>query len=45
MGMIGCTQKFVRVLVLVLAGLVLLSGLPACSKEEVRRTLPVKRSF
>jgi hypothetical protein len=32
-------------LALVLAGLMLLGGVSACSKEEVRRTLPAKRSF
>jgi hypothetical protein len=37
--------KYVRALALVLAGLVFLGGLAACSKEEVRRVLPAKRSF
>jgi hypothetical protein len=32
-------------LVLVLAGLMLLGGSGACSKEEIRRTLPGERSF
>ena len=45
MGMMRCAKKYVRVLALVLAGLVLLGGPIACSKEEIRRTLPAERSF
>jgi hypothetical protein len=38
-------KHYVRCFVLVLAGLVLLGGLGACSKEEIRRSLPAERSF
>jgi len=47
--MMRCVKKYMRVsalvLALVLAGLVVLDGLTACSKEEIRRILPAKRSF
>jgi len=47
--MMRCARKYARVsalvLTLVLAGLVLLGGLTACSKEEIRRHLPARRSF
>ena len=39
------TKNYVRALVLVFAGLVLLGGLSACSKEDIRRVLPAERSF
>ena len=45
MGMTGRAKKCLWAFVFVLAGLALFGGLSACSKEEVRRTLPAKRSF
>ena len=44
-AMMRCTKKYLRVFVLLLAWLVFWGGLSACSKEEIRRTLPVERSF
>jgi hypothetical protein len=43
--MMECTRKYLRILVMVLAGLALFGGLGACSKEEVREMLPERRSF
>jgi uncharacterized protein YjeT (DUF2065 family) len=43
--MMRCTRKYVSALVLVLAGLLLFGGPAACSKEEIRRTLPAKQGF
>jgi len=39
------TTISLRVFVCVLAGLMLFGGPISCSKEEIRRTLPVERSF
>jgi len=40
-----CTKEYARVFAFVLALLALFGGLSACSKEEIRRTLPAERSF
>ena len=45
MGMMRYTRNYVPALVIALAGLLLFGGLVACSKEEIRRTLPAERSF
>jgi hypothetical protein len=45
MDMMRGAKKCALALALVLAGLILLGGLGACSKEEVRRTLPARQSF
>ena len=41
----GCTKKYAWVFALALTLLTLFGGLGACSKEELRRTLPAERSF
>jgi len=43
--MARCAGKYTLVFVAVLVGLMLFGALCACSKEEIRRTLPVERSF
>jgi hypothetical protein len=43
--MMRFARKHARLLAFVLAGLLLLGGLAACSKEEIRRNLPARRSF
>ena len=43
--MMSWTRKYAPALVLALAALLLCGGLIACSKEEIRRTLPAERSF
>ena len=45
MGMMSWTRNYAPALALALAVLLLCGGLVACSKEEIRRTLPVERSF
>jgi len=38
-------KKYLLVPVLIVVGLVVIGGLCACSKEEIRRALPAKRGF
>ena len=45
MGMMRWTRKYVPALALVFAALLLCGGLGACSKEEIRRTVPSQRGF